>query len=84
MLRHLIKAYRYKTKKERDESTDKRATKDIVCQVETYYMSATPEQPKKGRRMVKFRFHNGHWYHLPARTFISFMSRLDFEVTDKR
>lgn len=61
-----------------------RVTKDIQCFVETYYMNATPENPKKGRRMLKMRFHKGREYHIPARDFALILQTVEFEVRDVR
>ena len=61
-----------------------RVTKDIRCTVVPYYMNATPENPKKGRRMLKIRHGSGRWYHIPARDFDLILQTLEFEVRDKR
>jgi len=84
MLQYIIKAYRYKTAREKEESADDRVTKDAICKVETYYMNATKEQPKAGRRVVKVQFGRSQWYHMPARDLAAVLRDLDFEVTDKR
>lgn len=91
--------YRYKTEAEleadeldesfRAQQEDRkpkkvRVTKDIPCTVETYYMNATPENPKKGRRMVKVRFYKGREYHIPARDWSLILQALEFDVRDVR
>ena len=79
----VIKAYRYKTKKELAEDS-RRVTKDVMCKLVAFFMNATEEHPKKGRRMVKLQFYRGRWYYLPAREVAEVLRELDFEVTDKR
>lgn len=79
------KAFAEAKKRGDDTPTVKvRVTKDIKCTVETYYMNATPETPKKGRRMVKVRFHKGREYHMPARDWALILQDSDFDVRDIR
>lgn len=67
-----------------DTITKVRTTKDIKCTVETYYMNATPDEPRKGRRMVKLRVHKGNEYHMPAKDWSLILQDLEFDVRDVR
>lgn len=88
MIRIIIKAFRYKTKKEAAASAEgtpaQRVTKDVILKMEPYYMARPGGAPGNGRRMVKMQFGSGRWYHLPARDLIPVLEDLEFDVRDVR